>query len=68
MIIYKFIIIKIKIEYYCSFLGILSRKESFLAKLMGINAIFPEIGTPLIITYGVCVYGGVFYGLQNLED
>lgn len=44
------------------------RRESFLAKLMGIQAIAPEIGMPLIVCYGVCVYGGVLYGIQNLNE
>ena len=44
------------------------RRESFLAKLMGIQAIAPEVGTPLILCYGVIMYGGVIYGMQNLSD
>lgn len=44
------------------------RYESFLAKLMGIQAVAPEVGTPLIFGYGLFIYGSVFYGINNLSE
>jgi len=44
------------------------RRESVLAKLMGVNAIQPSVGTPLILIYGITVYGGVLFGLMNIPE
>ncbi|CAG5110293.1 Oidioi.mRNA.OKI2018_I69.chr2.g4706.t1.cds [Oikopleura dioica] len=44
------------------------RRESVLAKLMGVTAVQPSVGTPLILAYGLTVYGGVLFGLMNLPE
>merc|ERR1712130_521367 len=45
-----------------------ARRESFLAKLMGLQAVRPDVGTPLMLGYGITVYGAVIYGIQTLPD